>query len=87
MSQDYQVVSLVVHAKAEKQGQIEQEIAQIAGAEVVTATDDHKLIVTIEGESRQAVLNGIEAVNQTEGVISSALAYHQVDPLETQEPS
>lgn len=87
MSQDYQVVSLVVHAKAEKQTQIEQEIAQIAGAEVVTATDDHKLIVTIEGESRQAVLNGIEAVNQTEGVISSALAYHQVDPLETQEPS
>ncbi|SDJ35516.1 periplasmic nitrate reductase chaperone NapD [Ferrimonas sediminum] len=82
MSQEYHVVSLAVHANPTHQQQLQQQIAEVAGAELVATTDDHKLVVTLEGDSRQAVLNGIETINQLQGVISSALAYHQVEQFE-----
>lgn len=79
MDQEYHVVSLVVHANPQRRSAVEQQIDALAGAERISATEDAKYVVVIEGERRQQVLEAIEAVQQFNGVISTALAFHQVD--------
>ncbi|WP_028115802.1 chaperone NapD [Ferrimonas senticii] len=84
MDQEYHVVSLVVHANPAQQQLVEQQLAQQPHAEVVTATEDGRYVVVIDGDTRQQVLDDIEAVQQFEGVISTALAYHQVEQLQSE---
>ncbi|MCH1919076.1 chaperone NapD [Shewanella sp. A3A] len=76
---EYHITSLVIHAAQQHQMQLQQHISALAGAEVHACTADGKMIVTVEGESQQAILDQVEAINGLRGVLSSSLIYHQVD--------
>lgn len=84
MVKEIHVVSLVVYANPDHYQQVQAQIAELDGAELVTATEDHKYVVVIDGDTRQQVLDRIEAVQQFSGVISTALAYHQVEQLDSE---
>ncbi|WP_035387006.1 chaperone NapD [Ferrimonas senticii] len=82
--QELHVASLVVHANPSKHLQVQQQIATLANAELVSQTDDHRYIVVLDGDNRQQLLDSIEALQQFDGVISTALAYHQVESVESE---
>ncbi|WP_298442433.1 chaperone NapD [uncultured Ferrimonas sp.] len=84
MEQEYHVVSLVVHANPEKHEQVVSQLSALRGTELVTHTEDHKYVVVIEGSTRQQVLDGIEAIQAMNGILSTTLAYHQVDQLDSE---
>ncbi|QIZ77472.1 chaperone NapD [Ferrimonas lipolytica] len=84
MEHEYHVVSLVVHANPDKHQLVVEQLQQLSGAELVTHTKEHKYVVVIEGSTRQQVLDGIEAVQAMNGIVSTTLAYHQVDQLDSE---
>lgn len=82
MRQEYHITSLVVHAAPSAVAQITADIEALAGADIHAISDQAKFVVTLEGESQASILKNIEAINALNGVLSSSLVYHQVEPVE-----
>ena len=82
MSQEYHVTSLVVHAAPNAVAQVQKDIEALEGADIHAVTDEGKFVVTLEGETQTSILSNVEAINALNGVLSSSLVYHQVEPIE-----
>lgn len=71
--------SLVVHARADHTPKLRQAMSDMPGVEVHAATEDGRMIVTVE-ECEQAQFSATLMNIQTmEGVLSMSLAYHYCD--------
>lgn len=81
MRQEYHVTSLVVHAAPSAVTQVTAGIEALTGADIHAISDQAKFVVTLEGESQASILKNIEAINALNGVLSSSLVYHQVEPI------
>ncbi len=79
MSAEIHISSLVVHARPERMESIETAIGGIGGAEVHGASEQGKVVVTLETDSEGEMLTRIDAINQIKGVVSVSLIFHQVD--------
>lgn len=73
------ISSVLVNARPEKIGQVQECLLALSGVEVHAATEDGRLIVTIEADSDQAVANMFTEINQQPGVLSAAMVYHQYE--------
>lgn len=76
---EYNICSALVHAK---QGQIEavkKELEQQSGVEIHAVTDDGRLIVTIEDDSRKVVGERIMGFYSIDGVLSASMIYQYSD--------
>jgi len=73
------ISSVLVNARPEKMGQVQECLLALSGVEVHAATEDGRLIVTIEADSDQAVANMFSEINQQPGVLSAAMVYHQYE--------
>jgi nitrate reductase NapD len=73
------IVSLVVQVRQDKFDQTIKAIEALPGAEVPTSDASGKLVVLLEHEDEAGMLGTITAIEHTPGVISAALAYHQID--------
>lgn len=73
------ISSVLVNARPEKVKQVQDGLLALTGVEVHAATDDGRLIVTIEADSDQAVADMFTAINQQPGVLSAAMVYHQYE--------
>ncbi|GLP95533.1 chaperone NapD [Paraferrimonas sedimenticola] len=82
MADEYQVTSLVVHCQPDIESKVTERINALAGVEVHATNDQGKLVVTVESESQKGLLDGVEAINKTPGVLSATLVYHQIEPIE-----
>ncbi|GLS83054.1 chaperone NapD [Paraferrimonas haliotis] len=82
MAEEYQVTSLVVHCKPELETQVSDSLTNIAGVEIHASDNNGKMVVTVESHSQSALLDGVEAINKTQGVLSATLVYHQIEPVE-----
>ncbi|WP_345337524.1 chaperone NapD [Ferrimonas pelagia] len=75
---DYHVASLILELTPSRRDTVLQYINQLEGAEVHGLSDDHQLVVTLEGE--QNVLSRMEAMHTIPGVISVSLVSHHIEP-------
>ena len=82
MSTETHISSLVVHARPEGISAVTTAIGELGGAEVHGASDEGKLVVTLESESESGMLDRIDAINDIEGVLSVAMVYHEVADLD-----
>jgi nitrate reductase NapD len=55
------------------------------GIEVHAASPEGKLIVTIETESDRETVAAYERISRTDGVLSAAMVYHQIESEPDQE--
>ncbi len=69
------ICSLVVYARPEKAPVVEQAITAMEGAEVHTTTKEGKLIVSLDHPDRTYCSETIMALNNIDGVVSTALVY------------
>lgn len=73
------IVGVVIRTRPEFVHSVEQRIRAHPGAEVHAVSDDGRMVVTIEGESRQSVADMIYQLDALPGVLNAAMAYEHSD--------
>lgn len=73
------ISSLVVHAVPEYLSLIKRQIESFAGAEIYGESAAGKLVVVIETQNQGYITDTIDAINQLEHVLSTALVFHQIE--------
>lgn len=79
---EYHVSSLIVHAAADQINNVTEGIEKIPGAEVPASSEAGKLVVVIEGTSRNGLLEKFEEIKALPGVLAVTLVFHQVEEEE-----
>ena len=79
------VSSLIVNAKDGQVLAVQALLTQQSGVEVHAASPEGKLIVTIETESDRDTVAAYERISRTDGVLSAAMVYHQIESEPDQE--
>ena len=80
MSTELHVTSLVVQVKPEQMAAVRQQIMAINNAEL-SANNDVKLVVVLEGSSQRSLMDDISTINAIPGVLSATMVYHQSEEL------
>ena len=81
-SDDYSVAGVVVHAKPENIDDVAEYLTQLQGVEVHAINNDGKLVVTVEEEpGERFIIDRITEINNTQGVINTALVFSQTEQL------
>ena len=73
------ISSIIVHAKPTQLSSVRGNLAQIPGVEIHAATDDGKLVVTIETETDGETASTFDRINVMDGVMSAAMVFHQFE--------
>ena len=78
------IVSVVVRTLPHKLSDITQQINDLAGTEIHAATQDGRMVATIEGASRQQISDTMFNIHNLKGVLSAALVYEhsEIDNLQ-----
>ena len=78
-NESFTIAGVVVHALPERGVEVTQTLNDFAGVEVHHSDPSGKLVVTIEEQhGEKTMMDTISRINQTEGVLSTALVYsHQ----------
>ncbi len=79
------VSSLIVNARDGQVLAVQALLTQQSGVEVHAASPEGKLIVTIETESDRDTVAAYERISRTDGVLSAAMVYHQIESEPDQE--
>lgn len=79
------ISSIVVHADPVVTARVRGAIDAVPGLETHAATDDGKLVVTIEAPSEEASVTLVESVRALPGVLCVAMVFHQFEPDPDQE--
>jgi nitrate reductase NapD len=79
------VSSLIVHARDGHSVEVQGRLSGMPGIEVHAASPEGKLIVTIETESDRETVAAYERISRTDGVLSAAMVYHQIESEPDQE--
>lgn len=71
------ISGVIVRARPEKLAAVRERLADIAGVEIHAATDDGRLIVTVEEESDRDLADTVLSLHDVPGVLSASMVYHQ----------
>lgn len=73
------ICGVLVHAKPERRHEVRAALDLIPGVEVHTATDDGRMIVTVEDAAGIWAGATITSLNDIQGVVNVSLVYHHFD--------
>ncbi|MFV0574498.1 MAG: chaperone NapD [Vibrio sp.] len=73
------ISSLVVHVVPQYLASIKKTIESYEGAEIYGESEEGKLVVVIETENQGYITDTIDAINQLDHVLSTALVFHQIE--------
>ncbi len=82
---EYNLCGVLVHAQKGKQEQVKQLLTSQPGIEIHAITEDGRLVITLEDESRKQVAERIMKLHELEGVLSAAMIYQFSDDIEAEE--
>lgn len=81
------ISSAIVYSRPEQAAELRAWLARQAGVEVHAATEDGKLVISIEADDDRNAAATYEAIERAEGVLSMALVYQQTESNPEQELS
>ena len=73
------ISSLIVHGVPEHLTLIKRQIEAFEGAEIYGESANGKLVVVIETQNQGYITDTIDAINQLEHVLNTALVFHQIE--------
>lgn len=73
------ISGVIVHARPEQASAVRGHLIDIAGVEVHAATDDGRLIVTVEEANDRQLADTVLSLQQVPGVLSASMVYHEYD--------
>lgn len=71
------IASILVQAWPDRMVAIESELTRLTGVESHGSNDTGKLILTVETDDDAGLLETINRIETTDGVITALLVYHQ----------
>lgn len=74
-----QISGVLLQVRPEKAESVHERIAQIAGTEVHAATEDGRIVVTVERDQDHELAQILQQMTDIPGVLASALVYHYFD--------
>jgi nitrate reductase NapD len=80
--EELHISSLVVHSTPARTQRVSEAIGAIEGACVHAASATGKVVVTLEASSADEMVAKVSSIQHTDGVLSAALVYQCVEPLE-----
>ncbi len=78
---------VLVHTQPDKVNLVEASLEEIPGVETHGQSDNARLVVTVEDTETMTAIDAIAKVNATNGVVSTALVYHEMEPDLDAQPS
>ena len=79
------ISSAIVYAKSDREPVLREQLLQVQGVEVHAATEDGKIIVTIEAENDRGAIDTYEAIGRLDGVLNVAMIFQQTESHPDQE--
>ncbi|MBE7423554.1 MAG: chaperone NapD [Zoogloeaceae bacterium] len=73
------ISSIIVHAKPTELASVRGQLERIPGVEIHAATDDGRLVVTIETDTDGETAGTFDRINLMDGVMSAAMVFHQFE--------
>lgn len=73
------LASLVVHTRPADRERIAGQLRTLPGVEIHAATDDGRLVVTVDHDVSQVAADTLTAIHQTRGVLSAAITFQYSD--------
>ena len=69
------ISGVLVHANPEKLDQVNEQLLAMPGVEIHAATDDGRLVVTIENDDDKVIVDTVMNLHQHDGIISAVMVY------------
>ena len=79
MNAEHNVCGILVHTRPGTVEDVRGRLAALPGVEVHAATDEGRLVVTVEDTPDRLAIETITDILQTEGVINASLVYQYTD--------
>ena len=79
------ISSAIVYAKSGQNETLRESLSQLPGVEIHAATEDGKLIVTIERDNDKTAVDTYEAIERMDSVLSVAMIFQQTESNPDQE--
>ena len=79
------ISSAILYPRPDTEAALREQLLGFAGVEVHAASEDGKLIVTIEAESDKAAIDTYEALTRLDGVLNVAMIYQHSESHPDQE--
>lgn len=73
--EEVHIAGILVHARPELIERVQENIQSLDGADVLTATQSGKIVVTLESETSAGIIEALAAIGDVYGVLSTALVY------------
>jgi nitrate reductase NapD len=70
------ISSLVVHVRGEKKDSVQAELNRIDGVEIHGASEDGRLVVTVDQLNDQDAANCFATIRNLDGVLNTSLVYN-----------
>jgi nitrate reductase NapD len=81
------ICGVLVQTRGEKVREVRERLVRIPGVEVHAATDDGRLVVTVEGSDEHPTLDTISGLIDVPGVAATSLVYQYSDHHEREQES
>ena len=79
MNAEHNICGVLVHTRPGNVEDVKSRLAALPGVEVHAATEEGRLVVTVEDTPEHLALDTINDIFQTEGVINASLVYQYTD--------
>lgn len=79
------ISSAIVYSRANQEAALRTQLIAMMGVEVHAATQDGKLVITIEADDDRAAVNTYETIERLPGVLSMAMIFQQSESNPEQE--
>jgi nitrate reductase NapD len=79
LSAEYNVCGVLVHTRPGNVEDVMGRLAALPGVEVHAATDEGRVVVTVEDTPGRLAIETIDDIFQTVGVINASLVYQYTD--------
>ncbi len=81
------ISSAIIYAAADQHQSLRNRLSILRGVEIHAATDDGKMVITIESDNDHEAVNTYEAIERLPGVLSMAMIFQQSESNPEQELS
>lgn len=79
------ISSAIVYARPGTESALRAHLSMLPGVEVHAASEDGKIIITLESASERSAVDQYEAIGRREGVLNVAMVYQQTESHPDQE--
>ena len=87
MNAEHNICGVLVHTRPGNVADVQVRLAALPGVEVHAATEEGRVVVTVEDTPDRLALDTINDIFQTEGVINASLVYQYTDDEDLQQES